>query len=94
VDFDKKTEVLMKGDDELKAANEIRIVISSALAGMSNTHPKIFKDGRFANWTANVMMNIVIKLAQKFGEPKENVLGMVNEIWDGLKETNENGFLN
>ena len=76
----------MKGEDELKAANEIRVVISEALSSMRDSHPETFKDGRFANWTANVMMNIVIKLAQSLGEPKEKIVAMFEDIWDGLEE--------
>lgn len=76
----------MKGDEELESANEIKNVISRALANMSNTHPKIFKDGRFANWTANVMINIVVKLAQKTGESKNKLMVMIDEIWEGLSK--------
>lgn len=84
----------MKGE-ELKIANKIQIVISDALANMANTHPEIFSDGRFANWTANVMINIVCKLGQSLGEPKDRVFGMIEEIWDGLEKlSNDNNIVN
>lgn len=86
----------MKGEKDLEAANEIREVVANALSSMSRTHSEIYNDGQFANWAANVMINLVCKLAQSFNEPKEKVFEMIDEIWDGLENItkNEDAVLN